>query len=94
MIAIKGMEMPKNCWDCPILCKENGQCKVSEKYIYGNDIPADCPLVEIVTCKDCEHWDKEWTPNVPDNKEYHYCPMVDCNTAEDFYCADVERRKQ
>ena len=47
MVAIKDMEMLKSCWDCPILCKENGQCERTKKYIYGNDIPSDCPLVEI-----------------------------------------------
>jgi hypothetical protein len=84
MIAIN-MEMPKSCADC-----ERGSiCG----YGLGYGRPDDCPLVEIVTCKDCKHWDKEWTPNVPDDKEYHYCWMMDCNTSEDFYCADAERRE-
>ena len=91
MIAIKDMEMPATCWDCPIIDKEIGQCQETRKYICGNDIPSDCPLAEIVTCKYCAHWVKELTPQVPDDREYHYCPMMDCNTAEDFYCADGKR---
>lgn len=100
MIAIKDMEMPKNCDECQFGCityNNNRKCKISENcytvIFTSKERPTDCPLVEIVTCKDCENWDKEWTPNVSDNKEYHFCPMADCNTAEDYYCADAERRE-
>ena len=61
MIAID-MEMPKSCGDCPIrlyvggfqmesICnKTYTKCeKPFEKRNY------DCPLKEIVTCKECEH---------------------------------------
>ncbi len=51
MIAIKGMEMPKSCADC-----ERGSiCG----YGLGYGRPDDCPLVEIVTCKNCIHRDPE-----------------------------------
>ena len=48
----------------------------------------DCPLVEIVTCKDCKHRD-------PEDK---FC---DCGHAikwsspreDNFFCADAERRE-
>jgi len=90
MIAIKDMEMPKRCADCD-LCRGH-ICKITGTDIVANP-KGNCPLVEIVTCKDCKHWDKGWTPNVPDNKEYHFCLMMHCNTAEDFYCADAERRE-
>jgi hypothetical protein len=40
----------------------------------------DCPLVEIVTCKDCKHNKNGVCPN--------YRHFVD----DDFYCADAERR--
>lgn len=97
MIAID-METPKSCCEfhkdtgmvihCPLynFCDKRTTVRVNFK-------PIDCPLAEIVTCKDCKHWVKELTPRVPDTKEYHFCPMMDCNTAEDFYCADGERRE-
>ena len=72
MVAISGMEeIPKNCFECPILCKEDGQCEVSKEYIYGNNIPSDCPLVEIITCKDCKNRDK--CRYAISNNDYAYC---------------------
>lgn len=79
MIAIKGMEMPKNCWDCPILLKENGQCEVSNKYIYENDIPKDCPLVEM---EERKQWEINWIPLIWD--EY---PTVDMDGNDDYVYA-------
>lgn len=102
MIAIKGAEMPKHCMTCQFHNQMYNRCNIGHfetgaKFIKGNDKwnfkHPNCPLVEIVTCKDCKHWNKELTPRVPDNKEYHFCPMMDCNTSEDFYCADGERRE-
>ena len=52
-----------------------------------NSIPAVQP--EIVRCKDCKHWDTEWSVS---ESGAHYCPMVDGNRNSDFYCADAERR--
>ena len=75
MVAIKDMEMPKSCWDCPILCKENGQCEVSKKYIYGNDIPTDCPLIEIEKPK-TGHWIYDYT-SADGHKTYH-CSECGC----------------
>lgn len=97
MIAIKGMSIPKYCnyWDtetrrwveCPIY-------KSCKHHTSGIDVkPADCPLVEIGTCKDCKqlgvmdcgyycklnHWGKI-------SKESNYGGMGD------FYCKDFEKR--
>ncbi len=41
-VLIKGMEMPKNCWDCPLFCKnslDSDDRKSQRK--------ADCPLTEL-----------------------------------------------
>ena len=98
MIVIKDRKMPSCCVaynsdndyyiGCPFykICEQRETIKVNFK-------PIDCPLVEIVTCEKCEHWDKDSTPRIPDDKEYHFCPIMDCNTSEDFYCADGERRE-
>ena len=54
-VYIKGMEMPKNGYDCP-LCR-NGMCRVADDnsdgicLVYGPDEehrPSDCPLVEVL----------------------------------------------
>lgn len=102
MIAIKVMEMPKRCEECKFCLRQEtndygsfGECLLQKDkrvncLVWSRD--DDCPLVEIVTCKDCKHWDKCSTPRVPDEKEYHYCPMEDFNTAEDYFCAYGERK--
>ena len=58
---------------------------------------ANCPLVEvpdeqpeIIMCKDCENWDTSW--ECSSGPGYHYCGMVDKNTASTFYCGDSERK--
>lgn len=67
MIAIPNMEKPKNCYACSfndgIFCalidndtdafiKEN-PTEVATKVL------DDCPLIDIVRCKDCKHYDTE-----------------------------------
>lgn len=46
-ILIKGINMPKEPWECPCHDGENGRCKVTQNMCY--EIPKDCPLVEIST---------------------------------------------
>ena len=51
--------------------------------------PSNCPLVEIITCKNCNHW------NFNENASIlcGYCSQFETETGEDFYCADGERRE-
>lgn len=90
MIAIN-MEMPPKCSRC-ILCinqKTNdygsfGKCSLQNEktvncLVWSRD--SDCPLTEIITCKDCKYWDKE----------KRFCPVIKCNTVKEFYC---ERGKE
>lgn len=49
-ILIKGMEMPKSCWDCYF--QDCGNCclnyhKVVDKNIVEDSIDEDCPLIEV-----------------------------------------------
>lgn len=100
MIAIKDMEMemPKNCSECNMTtCKGkdepwNYACSINLKDIDFNETkrPKYCPLVEIVTCKDCIHWDKY---SVTRDPLYHYCNMDDFNTKEDYFCALGKRKE-
>ena len=50
-VIVKGMEMPKHCYDCPLQDGEDGRCKVLGITVY--EIPKECPLVEVVRCRDC-----------------------------------------
>ena len=85
MIAIKDMEMPKNCLDCPVRNYRDGEgnrCDLTG--LYNRD--DCCPLVEIITCKDCTKGQREYT----DSKKY--CMWIGRITEDNFYCADAERR--
>lgn len=97
MLAIKGKEMPTGCLNCQFLDHEWYSCAITPmaRTVLEYDQRAkDCPLVEIVTCKECKNWEKDLSPRVPTNKEYHFCPMADCYTSDGFYCGSGERREE
>lgn len=97
-VAIKSMKnMPNKCVECGL--KSGGYCyhknppyNLSESDLL-EEKPNDCPLVEIVTCKDCKNWVKGVITGVTDDKEWNYCPMMDCNTADDFFCAETKKER-
>ena len=94
MIAIKGMEeIPKCCDDCPLCNEYDHECGINgydSKTDTTKERMKDCPLVEIVTCKDCKYYrvedDDEYCTNhtIKDNKFW---------VREDYFCADAERRE-
>ena len=49
--------------------------------------------VEVVRCKDCKHWETDWTPNFAKSDTEHYCPYVSLLRDADWYCKDGERSK-
>lgn len=60
MIAIKSMEnIPRSCIECPLRMLDKcyhlkSACELNEFDIF-EERPKGCPLVEIVTCKDCKY---------------------------------------
>ena len=77
MIAIN-IEMPKSCYDCD----RKRHCEVGINGGWRTDIRVEgCPLVEIVTCKDCIHRDE------------YGCRHGHPNCKDNFYCADAKRRE-
>lgn len=70
MIAIKGMELQTDCKKCPfmatdgvdllspMMCLALWATKHEVKHCVEGKILNDCPLVEIVTCKDCKYNDE------------------------------------
>ncbi|SEF90379.1 hypothetical protein [Lachnospira multipara] len=86
MIGIKDMEeMPKGCCEfhkdtdmvlhCPLYnsCDKRTTIKVNFK-------PVNCPLVEIITCKDCKY-----------NNE-NTCDLDGYGINDDYFCASGERK--
>lgn len=45
-IYIKGMEMPKGCYECPLMDGEYGDCKVGATGLY-DQYKEDCPLTKV-----------------------------------------------
>lgn len=94
MIAIKGIKMPSECMEC-MFCnhiKNNdyglcyGDCAIFGDGEIMNLLlhrkHSDCPLVEIVTCKDC---DNRCTGGL--------CTKHNITVTKDFFCADAEREE-
>ena len=47
-VVIPGMEMPKNCWDCPCFFSEGWLCNLDDECREDCDGRPDwCPLVEL-----------------------------------------------
>ena len=92
-ILIKGIDMPKICWDCPCYNQEFFMCQVTEIEDYDDDGTQrrdDCPLIEIVRCGECKHHDE-------DGWGYGNCqrPSVDyLRTADEDFCSYGERRAE
>ena len=88
--------MPKSCTQCNMTYEDrrlHDICQLNYTdvgYHIGNQTkPVDCPLVEIVTCKDCDHCRFELVEGIP----YYWCDKDDRVTSEDFFCKDAERRE-
>lgn len=84
MVAIKDIEMPMSCFGCPFatIC-------TTEEGLNFRKRPSDCPLVEIITCKDCNNCYPD-----EDGRGYH-CERdsnVRFSVYGDFYCKDAIRR--
>ena len=83
-IIIKGMDMPKTCLECRL--GDGAMCYLTEKRITNPEtIEYFCPLIEIVTCKDCRYWhEHEW---------YNTCDKhIGNGFKDDYFCADGERK--
>lgn len=97
MIAIKGMgEMPTDCAKCPFMATHGNPKDLLSpmmcfpiwattheiKHCIGGRVLDDCPLVEIVTCKDCK---------------YNYegsCDFDGFGINDEYFCANAERREK
>jgi len=66
-------------------CPDSGCREVREVF---EDVPA-ADVVEVVRCRDCEHW-------MPDGENVKVCtgPLAYCNTDEAWYCASAKRREK
>jgi len=94
MVAIKGVEIPASCKCCirRMTCSSylNQYAEdPSSIYSYGqHERPDSCPLVELVTCKDCAIGQREKSRNCG-----KYCVHLGRITEDDWWCADAEKKE-
>lgn len=83
MIVIKGKNMPKCCMYCPLFDGEYGTCNIigETKVDAIEERAKNCPLVEIVACKDCKY-NNEGT-----------CYIDGLGVRDDFFCSSGERKE-
>ena len=94
MIALKDMEPQTDCQKCPfmatdglrprMMCLALWATKHEVKHCVSEKILDDCPLVEIVTCKNCKHRKK-----VKDDWGY-YCEYTNMVMDDDEFCSSGE----
>ena len=95
MIAIPNMEKPKNCYACSfndgIFCAlidndTDAFIKENPTEVATKVLP-NCPLIEIVQCKDCKYWhDHEWSSTCDKH--------IGNGFPSDYFCADGKRRSE
>ena len=68
------------------LCGEIVERSIDVKDIESLE-PAD--VVPVVRCKDCENWQTDWNPSIPDR---HYCAVMDSMMKADDFCSYGERK--
>ena len=91
MVAIKDMEMPKNCVECEFChydedygrydCVLTFESWSKEENPYKTQKHPNCPLVEIITCKDCKNHDNDG-----------FCDIDGRSHRNSSYCSMSERR--
>ena len=86
MVAIKDMEMPKNCVECNHMDLQQAiNCQLIYSGCANCGRHPNCPLVEIGTCKDCINY-------VVGALDEEICIRGRELIHKDFYCADYEKR--
>ncbi|SDB15164.1 hypothetical protein [Eubacterium oxidoreducens] len=89
MIAIKDMEMPKSCKECPMSHYVFGDgweiwCNFTKKNVATPN--HNCPLVEIITCEHCKYWHDDGIMTTCDKNIGNGFP-------QDYFCGDAERKE-
>ena len=87
-IIVENMNMPSTCTMCWIsnICQEHIH---DLKHIGYDKRLDDCPLYELVRCKDC-YWGKEVSGNIECNEDLNYPKYHEY----DWYCPNGERREE
>lgn len=91
MIAVKNMKMPSCCAECPMYQSEDSDyCNITGEWITGEEMKRhkDCPLVEIITCKDCKHCDFD------NSDQTFFCNAYGNLICPSHFCAESEEKNE
>ena len=78
-VYIPNMEKPKSCWECPLYDSEYPwTCDLFDAY---------CPLIDIVTCRECIHWYNDADCGMA-------CEFTNMGQPSDGFCNWGERRTE
>ena len=53
-------------------------------------VKQDGDWVLVIRCKDCENWQRDWNPSIPDR---HYCAVMDSMMKANDFCSYGEMRE-
>ena len=95
MVAIKGMKTQTDCKDCPFMATDGADenelhpmmcialwgMKHEIRHCVSGKVLDDCPLVEVVTCKDCKYNDE------------NVCTIDGCGIADNYFCTCAIRKE-
>ena len=78
--------------DIKITGRENAEtvCKTIESFTDGIKSLEPADVVPVVRCRNCEHWQTDWNPSIPDR---HYCAVMDSMMKAEDFCSYGERRE-
>lgn len=96
MIAIPNMDKPKGCLECWSGLSIVINCEAGKGFWNpnGDRIPPDCPLIEIIPCKECKN------SHMTYDGKCKYCDLekddddnfIECYFDGDHFCSYGERR--
>lgn len=100
-VIVKGMKVPEYCSQCKFFRNRNGNCwcKALESGMRFEEIlngrREDCPLVELIRCKDCKYMYTECGMRLCEKLDSLFYNSEDQESIDaDFYCKWAERRKR
>ena len=82
-VYIRDMEKPTQCYDCRLISSDGLYCRMTHNNVDWSKVNSDCPLIEIVECKDCKHYQRE---------ECRLDPFWEKDTEPTDFCSKGERR--
>ena len=98
-IIVNGRGIPdKGCMNCHYRTGKYCGIKTENDYVYDNVFtytrPKDCPITELVCCKDCKHWQLEVEACFVHVQSSEDADSIILNMQADDFCSKGERKEE